>query len=173
MLSRLRHRIVGDTVARDDLDQLVLTSFIAALRDVPSHIDRLALRLRQRTQRLVFRFIRRERAERHYGLEENELLEESNFLERVGTIVTLEQSEEGARERVAHEFTRIAEGQLPEQSLRLLLATTIGGQKLRTYVARMYPNQPADEQERAYQRMKRTRTRALKRIRKLMTAQAA
>ena len=64
MLVRLRGRLVSDTVPGDELDQLVVTAFLAALTEVPL-MDRLPMRLRQRTERQVFAFLRKEREQRH------------------------------------------------------------------------------------------------------------
>ena len=63
MLSRLRHRLVSDAVPRDELDQVVVTAFLATLGELPvdEHADRIAMRLRQRTERQVFAFLRKER----------------------------------------------------------------------------------------------------------------
>ena len=72
MLVRLRGRLVSDTVPGDELDQLVVTAFLAALTDVPL-MDRLPMRLRQRTERQVFAFLRKEREQRHPGIDVEEL----------------------------------------------------------------------------------------------------
>lgn len=65
MLSRLRHRIYGHAFDDDDLDQLVISGFLQVVADldldeVP---DRTAMRLRQRTERRVFKTLRREQDE--------------------------------------------------------------------------------------------------------------
>jgi hypothetical protein len=67
MLVRLRNRLVSDTVPGDELDQLVITAFLVSLTDVPL-TDRLPMRLRQRTERQVFAFLRKEREQRHAGM---------------------------------------------------------------------------------------------------------
>ena len=72
MLVRLRGRLVSDTVPGDELDHLVVTAFLAALTDVPL-MDRLPMRLRQRTERQVFAFLRKEREQRHPGIDVEEL----------------------------------------------------------------------------------------------------
>jgi hypothetical protein len=165
MLSRLRHRIVGDSVARDDLDQLVLASFAAALRDVRPRANRLALRLRQRTQRLVFRFIRRERAEVHCGCDVDDLADG----QLPGDMRVLPVDQERAA-KLAKVVARVAEGELAPENLEIIMHTVVGRETLRAYVRRVFPH---DDQERAYQRLKRRRTRAVRRIRQLLAEGAA
>ncbi len=73
MLSRLRHRLVSSSVGRDELDQIVLTSFVTSVAEVPLELDRMPMRLRQRTERQVFGFLRKEWAEYHPGAEPDQL----------------------------------------------------------------------------------------------------
>ncbi|MBN2717897.1 MAG: hypothetical protein JXX14_18760, partial [Deltaproteobacteria bacterium] len=60
MLSRLRHRIIGDAMAGDDLDQLVLSVFLEVFNHFPldTKRDRFCMHLRQMTERRVFRKLR-------------------------------------------------------------------------------------------------------------------
>ena len=62
MLSRLRHRLVTTTVTSEELDQVVVAAFLAAVSEVPLDLDRLPMRLRQRTERQVFTYLRKARA---------------------------------------------------------------------------------------------------------------
>ncbi|MBK6845585.1 MAG: hypothetical protein IPG88_25475 [Gemmatimonadetes bacterium] len=60
---------------RDELDQVVVTAFLAALGELPvdEHADRIAMRLRQRTERQVFSFLRKEREQQHPSADPDEL----------------------------------------------------------------------------------------------------
>jgi hypothetical protein len=155
MLSRLRHRILGHTVARDDLDQLVLASFVAAVRETSPDKDRISLRLRQRTQRRVFRFIRRERAECHAGLDDRD-----DIPEEAAPDPHLERDTEDARTQIRLLFEA---ARLTRHQAEIILATFLNGERLRLYVARTVPGD-ARMQERSYERLKRMRTRALQKL---------
>ncbi len=169
MLIRLRLRLVAGSVPREDLDQLVLTCFLTALGDVPlhDHKDRTALRLRQRTERLVFRALRRERAEQQLAAAADKL---SAGVAELGLL------QEGMREFPEQEQGPLPAllAQLPEAALsklgrEVLVATVLHRERLRDYVHRTVDG---DEQtrERAYQRLKRQRTRVLQRLRMLLSA---
>ncbi len=60
MLSRLRHRITSAALLSEDLDQVVLTSFLTVLEQLPrqSAGRHVVLALRQRTKRLVLGMLR-------------------------------------------------------------------------------------------------------------------
>ena len=74
MLSRLRHRIWGDAMDDDDLDQLVITSFLSVCScfDLERYDTYTVVRLRHATQRQVFNALRETQREReeHRKLEE-------------------------------------------------------------------------------------------------------
>ncbi len=166
MLSRLRHRIVGDAVPRDELDQLVLASFWEALAELPVHgrgSDRLPMRLRQRTQRLVFRSLRRERDQQHDSLDDAR----HEDVERAKA-TRLEQSLCEDRVDLARLLERAAMEGVPCASLEVLTATALSSEPLRNYVALVGP---ADDGERArlYERLKRQRSRVMQRLRTLAT----
>ena len=82
MLSRLRHRIYGDSISRCDLDQIVITTFLSVVADFPlaEKPDRIAMHLRQRTQRRVFRTLREDQRRQDVVL-----LADPEELERVET----------------------------------------------------------------------------------------
>lgn len=163
MLSRLRNRIIGDAVPRDELDQLVLASFWSALAEIPltgRGSDRLPMRLRQRTQRLVFQSLRHERDQQHASLDDDERGEE---LERViGARVERSACED--RVELAHLLERAAIDGVPRASLEVLAATTLRSELLRNYVARI-GSVEGEESERLYERLKRQRTRVVQRLR--------
>jgi hypothetical protein len=167
MLSRLRNRIVGDVVPRDELDQLVLASFWSALSEIPvtgRGSDRLPMRLRQRTQRLVFQSLRHEREQQHPSLDDDERGDE---LERViGARVDRSSCED--RVELALLLERAAADGVPRASLEVLAATTLRSELLRNYVTRVGPID-VEESERLYERLKRQRTRVVQRLRTIAT----
>lgn len=163
MLSRLRNRIIGDAVPRDELDQLVLASFWSALAEIPvagRGSDRLPMRLRQRTQRLVFQSLRHERDQQHASLDDDERGEELERL--IGARVERSACED--RVELAHLLERAAIDGVPRASLEVLAATTLRSELLRNYVSRVGPVD-GEESERLYERLKRQRTRVVQRLR--------
>jgi|APLak6261679142_1056127.scaffolds.fasta_scaffold00003_144 hypothetical protein len=169
MLSRLRNRIIGDAVPRDELDQLVLASFWSALAEIPvagRGSDRLPMRLRQRTQRLVFQSLRQERAQQHESVDDEE---HGCYLEHhLGDPSNRVIAE--ARVELARLLERAAEDGVPQASLEVLAATTLRSELLRTYVARVGPTDEV-ERDKLYERLKRGRTRTIQRLRGLANGQ--
>jgi len=62
---------------------------------------------------------------------------------------------------------RAAEEGIAQSSLEVVAATVLGREQLRSYVDRIGPSN-ALERERMYQRLKRQRTRVLRRLRRLL-----
>ncbi len=161
MLVRLRGRLVSDTVPGDELDQLVVTAFLAALTEVPL-MDRLPMRLRQRTERQVFAFLRKEREQRHPDID-------------VETLEDVEPDEPTVSEPTDAELydlalllqRAIAEG-ISTSGLDVVEATVLRRELLRAYVDRIAPGEGVDR-DRLYQRLKRQRSRAMQRLRELLT----
>jgi hypothetical protein len=166
MLSRLRHRIVGDAVPREELDQLVFTAFWSTLAELPVHgrgSDRLPMRLRQRTQRLVFQTLRREREHQHPSLDDD-----SQQLQEKETAASVRDARAASEARIdlAILLEKAAADGVPRASLEVLAATVLQHELLRSYVSRTEPGDGV-EQERLYQRLKRQRSRVLGRLRGL------
>lgn len=164
MLSRLRNRLVSDTVPGDELDQLVVTSFLAAMTELPLHdrMNRVAMRLRQRTERQVFAFLRKEREHRHPSLEVDEMSEvdpEALAPRRAST-------DERLYDLALLLQRAVAEGISPS-GLDVVEATVLRRELLRQYVERLVPGDDL-ERERVYQRLKRQRSRALRRLKTLL-----
>lgn len=164
MLSRLRNRLFSDTVSGDELDQLVITSFLAAMTELPlaERVDRVAMRLRQRTQRQVFRFLRKEREQPRQSLDVEELSEPyiEEFAPRRSS------SDERLFDLTLLLQRAVDEGISPS-GLDIVEATVIRRELLRAYVERLGPDDDI-ERERMYQRLKRQRSRALKRLKALL-----
>lgn len=166
MLSRLRHRLVSDTVPGDELDQLVVTSFLAAVTELPIHedTDRVAMRLRQRTERQVFACLRKEREQRHSSADVDELADVNPE--------ALPPSRSPSDEKLydlALLLRHAVDAGLSQSGLDVIEATVIGRELLRSYVERIAPDDDL-ARERLYQRLKRQRSRALRRLKTLLGA---
>ena len=165
MLSRLRHRLVCDTVPRDELDQVVVTAFLGAISELslPDHADRIAMRLRQRTERQVFAFLRKEREQQHPSATPDELaIFDAETVEARRPPTTDE-----ALFDLALLLERAAQEGLSKAGLEVVEATVLRRELLRSYVERVAPDDDV-ERERMYQRLKRQRTRVLRRLRALL-----
>ena len=180
MLCRLRGRIYGDAFPSDELDQLVVASFLETADECPLERwrDRVCLRLRQATERRLFSKIREEQkirdsfrlAESDDDLEADQRLEEEGFSsawpETRRTARLLPDPRETAALvafLVKHAGDAIEPGQLD-----LVIATLVRGERLSAYVKRVHPEMSGDEQRRTYQRIKRRHSRTLARLRKLL-----
>lgn len=170
MLSRLRHRIWGDALAAEDLDQLVVTSFLAVLEDYPVDrmLDRTALRLRQQTERRVFGVVRREQEERLQASpvepEALDLLPAERWPEARDERVRGPRNAVDAADIVALLVERVG-GLLDGETFDLVTATVVCGRRIPVFLDRLLPDLPPAEKHRAYQRVKRRHSRALQRIR--------
>ena len=163
MLSRLRYRLVGPSMSRDELDQIVVTAFLAAVNDVPLELDRLPMRLRQRTERQVFAFLRKEREHLRPAAELDDLA--------MFGAESLRQRRSARTDEELFELSllldrAVARGVSPS-SLEVVEATVLRRELLRSYVERVGPDDDV-ERERTYQRLKRQRSRTLRRLRALL-----
>ncbi|MBK8647823.1 MAG: hypothetical protein IPN16_15020 [Gemmatimonadetes bacterium] len=160
MLVRLRNRLVSDTVPCDELDQLVVTAFLAALAELPitESTDRVAMRLRQRTERQVFAFLRKEREHRHPGID----VEELEHLDPDALAPRRARTDEELYDLALLIQRAVQEG-ISTSGLDVVEATVLRREVLRAYVERL---EPVDEvaRERLYQRLKRQRSRAMRRL---------
>jgi hypothetical protein len=160
MLSRLRFRTYNERVTRDDLDQLVILAFLRALERVPieRRPHRLALQLRQYTASHLFRLVRSHcRSDVIVTEEEFEIFDAP---ERA--MVVRDDLHEW--ELMLGDMRRRLGERLEENAISTLAATIVGEEELEPFVHRKMRG-TAVELERAYQRLKRQRTRALKHLR--------
>jgi hypothetical protein len=167
MLRRLRRRLLANTLPREDLDQLVLSTFLSVTRAFPLSRwgDWTAVRLRQQTAREVFRYLRKERAEQHETYTQAQLAE---WLPDARSATPVESPR---RPSVRPSFVKrdavlvhLARATLPRSDVDVLMATVVRREKLRAYVRRLVDGDTS-EAERTYQRLKRQRTRLLQRLR--------
>lgn len=163
MLSRLRHRLVTTTVTSEELDQVVVAAFLAAVGEVPLELDRLPMRLRQRTERQVFAYLRKEREEYYPRVDAAELdAMSAEYLQRLHP-----QHHDDTFLELSLLLDRAVAQGVPSRSLEVVEATVLHRELLRSYVERVGPEDEV-ERERTYQRLKRQRSRTMKRLRSLL-----
>jgi len=160
LVRRLRGRINPGVLSNDDVDSIVLSAFMEAITKLPLDVPQeyTAKRLKGRTERYVFDKLRKERGQPVSTPGLDELMpEDSAFVEpdeRAGDswIVARRDLFHLAGDRIAHE------------TMNLVIDTYEEPEALRQHIERMQIADAA-ERERAYQRLKKQRTRALRRLR--------
>ncbi len=171
LLQNLRGRICGDALGRDDYDQLVLTTFLEVVQELSleHRTKRTAMYLRQNTQRAVFRKIRAAWDERRWL---DELTDEVLHVEDEPPALEVPrprlQLRIDDRDELIEMLTQCARGVVDESRLQLVIDTYLRGMSLRDVAVRECPHD-VDEQERAYQRLKRERHRTLVKLRPLLS----
>ena len=173
MLSRLRHRIYGDSIPRCDLDQIVIATFLSVVADFPldEKQDRVAMHLRQRTQRRVFRGLREDQRRQDVVL-----LADPEELERVETTdwpATAPNGHRGPRNpkdaaTVVSLLVEHGGDILDGECFDLVTATSICGRRIPEYLERVAPELERKDRSREYQRIKRRHSRAVARLRPLL-----
>lgn len=169
MLLRLRGRIGGDAFARDDLDQMALEAFLEAvarfrLVDRPT---RIAMYLRQDTQRAVFRRLRVEQQARTRLTVLEEAVEREADVDLFASPRSDEPLDDDERDELTALLRAKVGDRVPSARLDVVIATHLRGERLRDYVARTHPDVDAASREAAYQRVKRERLRTLAKLRPL------
>ncbi len=173
MLSRLRHRIYGDSISSCDLDQMVIATFLSVVAEFPleEKRDRIAMHLRQRTQRAVFRLLREDQRRQNLMLlaepEEMERVEASNWPEPATN------GHQGPRNPIdaATVVSLLVEHGgdiLDGECFDLVTATSICGKRIPDYLQRVAPDLERDDRAREYQRIKRRHSRAIARLRPVL-----
>jgi hypothetical protein len=170
MLLRLRGRICGDAFGRDDLDQMAFEAFFEAVGRFPldARPTRIAMYLRQDTQRAVFRRLRAEQQARLRltVLEEKALaVEEFDLFASGANEQALDDDE---REELIELLVARVGDRIAPAKLEVVIATYLHGERLRDYVARHYGDLADDARELVYQRVKRERLRTLEKLRTLL-----
>lgn len=168
MLRRLASRLVSDTQQRGDLEQLVLESFLVAVARFPleKRRDRAPMYLRQDTQRAVFRALK---------LDQRAALEMRRMLDELGDEPELdpvrlsasgdEVDEDEQRELAAMLRRHLDELDATDDVAELVRRTTLGRENLAALVRELAPHADEAERYRLYNRLKRRRELALKRVR--------
>ena len=175
MLGNLRARIAGTDLPPNDLDQLVLATFLQVVSEFPldRHRDRTFMRLRQQTRRQVFRHLTEHRRQ-------EDLLwpTEMEVLDDLGEPAWPETPGQAPVERpepveLAAAVTLLVEraaGVLDGAGFDLVTATLVCGRRIQCYIQRTFPGLPPDQERRLYQSIKRRHSRAVGRLRGVMTA---
>lgn len=164
-LSHLRHRLICDSADEAELNQLVLVSFFEALRGLKDHEcrDRVAMRLTQATRRRVFAALKAEREQAHAyrDLDAAHLQDlETKREERRSVLHSLEFQ--------FLELLRLARRNGMSQDAAETLATSLFERRLREMAVDEAGGGDEAEVERIYQRLKRQRSRALRKVMELV-----
>lgn len=172
MLRVLRARLRGSAFSADELDQLVVFGFVEALGRCPVGAGSVCLRLRLDTHRYVMRALSGEQRERreHRALEERARGDEHFVFVGWRTRPDeLDDEERGELEALLRALVgdELVAGSVSEARLAVVIATRIRGEPLSDYLARTAAGRPTDP--RAYQRIKRERSRTLTVLRLLLT----
>jgi hypothetical protein len=172
MLRRLRRRIQGETLTADDLDQLVVSTFLEVIAAFPldHRNDRTFMYLRQMTQRRVFEQVRTERRNQEFvRVATAHELRVYEQLDRAWPDMRPPGESDDAE--VYDDATQIAflharaGDALDTDKLEPVIATMVHGERLRAYVERAHPHVDAEERRRIYQRIKRNHSRLIGRLR--------
>ena len=169
MLSRLRHRIYGDALADEDLDQLVVASFLSVVAEYPmaDRQERTALRLRQMTEHLVFRWVRQELREQKVVL-----LAEPERIDGLLDEAAPPDCDPSSPGRQAHLIDEDAVrrllvarfGDVVDRRKLDLVLTLVQEEPLNQRVDRLFSDRSAEERTRIYERLKRRRKRTIKEL---------
>jgi hypothetical protein len=165
MLLRLRRQLVCAELPKDDLDQLVLEAFLVAIASYrpDSWRGRTPIRLTHLTRRRVFKSLRRELTDRRWREGQRDLAQASP-----GQVPAGSASSPPVSFQVDAVLAALAD-HVSEEGAFLVRETELGSETLYSIVSRM--NLESDEErERLYQRLKRVRSRAKKRLRDVIAA---
>lgn len=179
MLIRIYARIQGRALLRDELTHVIVETFLATARSLPLEQlrDRTFLRLRQATQRRLFTLLRdHERAlltERcataaflTWWFDERAAAGEGSCWPETAAEQAPRQDFELATAQAQVAFlVENALGVLNSNKLELVIATLVRGERLTSFVDRVYPDLPSQERGRMYQTLKRRHSRALEDLR--------
>jgi len=169
MVTRLRSRLISTAVDRDELDMLVMEAFLEAVQSYPLAKRRpghTALYLRQDTQRAVFKLLKLE----HRRAEATGELGDEDDVVSLGDVVASEsdpEAETAERDEMVALLRKRVGGAVAPDALELIERTFVRGESLRDVVVAMHPGVTGAELDAAYQRSKRKRARALKRVQAL------
>jgi hypothetical protein len=159
MLLRLRRQLVCAELPKDDLDQLVLEAFLTAIASYrPTWRGRTPIRLTHMTRRRVFKALKKELAQRRGRETQRDMLQRG-----VAQVPAGSTSTPPLTLRLDAVVSVLADS-VSEEGAFLIRETELGPETLFSLVAKM-TLAPDDDPERAYQRLKRVRSRAKKRLR--------
>ena len=169
MLGRLRSRITHNPLSPDDLDQLVVYSFLKVVQEYPlaQWQDYTCVRLSHQTRRWVFRELKRET--RYRCLLDRRSPDELTKQELEDRYLGEDQRPKGCEpeniNQLADLFIDAVNDAIELDKVKLVVATKIHGEDLRHYIKRNGLELSASTEEQNYQRLKRQRSRVLARLR--------
>lgn len=148
----------------EELDQLVCHAFLEAVHSYPleRYDDRTLMRLRQNTHKSVFRSLRRDKAR---AREHAELLSKSCRTSGVTAFDGPSEPEclnDPSFERVLRHYVE----DLAPELVEMLVRTTVGGESVCGYVARVNHGLEAEALGRKYESARRQRSRWLAKVRR-------
>ena len=159
MMLRLRRQLVCVELPKEDLDQLVLESFLIAIASYrPTWRGRTPIRLTHLTRRRVFKTLRKELVQRLWREDQRDVLEVGS-----GQVPAGSASAPPIGFRVDAVLAALAD-RMSEEGAFLVRETELGPETLFSIVAKMNV-EGKEARERLYQRLKRVRSRAKKRLR--------
>ncbi len=168
MLGRLRKRIYGKAMSSDDLDQLVVFTFLSVVGSFSfrKRRCRTAMTLRQNTQRAVFRALRKRQKEQ---AEQRQLEDLSRLIQGFDPFDELRDNDRlhldaGQMTRL---LIRATDGIIQRSNLDVVIATYLHGESVKAYAERMCATADGDSMGRAYQRIKRQRLRTMQQLKRL------
>lgn len=165
MLVSLRFRLRSVPHTSDELDQLVMSTFLEVLESAPvDGVTRMSLHLRRQTARELFRTIRWES------------VPEDSFGDFDRTPSTAGLSDcfgnEQAVQFVFGDLYRQVSSEVDELALRAILATVLGGEESQSLARHLTRDEPATE-KRFHELLKRRKTRALRLLEQILSPRDA
>lgn len=175
LLGAIRDRLADPGIPDDELTSIVVTSFLEVVSelDVGNGSRLTALRLRQKTARRVYQVVNGERAARDVERAFAPAADDTGAEEEwrwPGTPAGAVPADDVVTEMAVDLLHDWAGPFMPAAHLDLVAETVVRGTRLWDYVDRLYPRLPLAARLRAYQRTKRLRTRAMLRLRRLLSA---
>ncbi|MCU0661724.1 MAG: hypothetical protein MUC50_05285 [Myxococcota bacterium] len=174
MLSNLRGRIRGNAFPDDDLDQIVLMSFLEEVEKFPAEKRQsfTSIELRHRTERRVFRAVKHEQKQRRGQISVEPASDEieggAPWPAIADTGPRGPRNPADASEAVTS-LVKHAGALVGGEMFEVLTATLVCHRKLTRFLDQVIPALSGEERRLAYQRIRKCRTRVLARIRHNIT----
>ena len=167
MLSRLRHRIWGNPMPAEDLDQLVLMAFLQFTNGfrLERWPDRTALRIRQGTARILFMQLGRVQRQKPLCRESVDVLQDCADPEAEAALAEVE--DQAILRSAARRLAVLLDGDLRNDDFEIVVSTTLYGKTIKAAVEDLVGH-TLDTPGTVYQRYKKRHYKALRRAQKRM-----